>query len=113
MTLTSAYRPLTTLTFQTGPSTTEDVTCGLRAASTSTAQLLVQQLGLNASVVILEARLITPRRRPAALKTNHKAALTWGGRSGVATLLPHESAIPTRWRDTYGDKLLISWESAS
>lgn len=112
-TLTSRYRPATTLNFEIAKGSFEEVVVGIRVASTATSQLLQQQAGLDASTVILEARLVTPVRRPASLISGRKATLTYGGREGIATILPYEGAIPLKWRDRYGDKLMLAWHGSA
>lgn len=114
MTLTSRHRPLTMLTFQTSASTSETVSIALRQVTNpGRISLIQQQLGLDATRLIIEGRLVDPLRRPAALKAKHKAPLTWAGRDGLAILEPYQGALTSAWRDTYGDKLLLSWAGDS
>lgn len=112
MTVTGRHRQHTTLDFQTARFETTTVTIGLRQVTEPVrVSLIRQQLGLNDSTVILEGRLLEPRRRPEALKAGHEAPLNWGGRGGLARLEPYQGAITDAWRDKYGDRLLMTWRS--
>lgn len=106
------YRPTTDLTFAVGPNETETVTAALRQITDPTrVTLLQQQLGLNASTLILEARLTSPKQLPSTVKAGHRTAITWAGRPGIARLEPHQGNLATAWRDRYGDRILLSWET--
>lgn len=108
MTLSSTYRG--TLTVAIGG---ESLTLAMRQVTNPVKiSLIRRQLGLNEGDAILEARLVTPRRLPAAVKAGMKVnAFTWAGRTGQLRLEPYQDAIPGEWRDRYGDRLIFSWTS--
>lgn len=112
VTLASQYRGTITLSFRVSATGTETITAALRQVTDATRASLIQaQLGLSQTALIIEGRLEAPRRAPDTLKAGRKAALTWAGRDGIATLQPGGQPIPDAWRDRYGDKLLLSWEA--
>lgn len=107
MTLSSTYRG--TLTVAIGG---ESLTLAMRQVTNPVKiSLIRRQLGLNEGDAILEARLVTPRRKPDAVKAGMKTPLAWAGRNGIARLEPYQSSIPGEWRDRYGDRLIFSWTS--
>lgn len=107
MTLSSAYRGVSSVPFTTG-----SVTAAVRQITNpSRVSLIKRSLGLENADAILEARLVTPRRRPTTLKAGSKAVFSWAGRAGVVTLEPYQDAIPAEWRDRYGDRLILSFST--
>lgn len=108
MTLSSAYRGTMTVTLAG-----QLLTLALRQVTNPVkVSLIRRQLGLNEGDAILEARLVTPRRKPDAVKAGMKVnAFQWAGRSGQLRLEPYQDAIPGEWRDRYGDRLIFSWTS--
>lgn len=113
MTLTSSYRPTTTLVFNEGDAGLEaSVTAAIRQVTNPAKISLIQQAaGLTSAHAILEARLVDPLRVPAAVTPGSLARLTWAGVNGRARVEPYASSLPDAWRDEYGDRILLSFTS--
>lgn len=108
MTLSSSYRGGVTVAFNTGATVSIAVR---QVTNPSRVSLIRRSLGLENADAVLEARLINPKRAPAALKAGAKATFTWAGRAGVVTVEPYQSSLPTEWRDRYGDRILLSFST--
>jgi len=72
---------------------------------------LREQFGLNDAEIILQARLVSPKRLPGAVKAGMRAELTWSGRKGVARVEPYSEMLSNRFRDRYGEAIMLSWQS--
>ena len=108
----SDYRPVTTLTFRDASNTTSgSATAALRHITGRGADATKEALGLSKSTVLRKARLISPKRLPNGVKAGHRATLAWAGRSGVARLTTYQYNLADAWRDTYGDAILLAWET--
>lgn len=113
MTLTSSYRPTTTLVFNEGDAGIEaSVDVAIRQVTNPAKISLIQQAaGLTNAAAILEARLVTPRRVPATVQPGSLARLSWAGVNGRARVEPYASSLPDAWRDEYGDRIVLSFTS--
>lgn len=111
--LVATYRPTTTIEFLNASQTAvASVTCALKQITNpSRVSFLQAQLGLEKTSLILEARLTSPKALPGAAKAGMRAQLTWAGRAGVARLEPYQYNVIAELRDTYGEKILLSWRT--
>lgn len=113
VTLTSSYRPTTTLVFNEGDAGLEaSVDVAIRQVTNPAKISLIQQAaGLTNAAAILEARLVTPRRVPSTVQPGSLARLSWAGVNGRARVEPYASSLPSEWRDEYGDRILLTFTS--
>lgn len=111
-TLSGRHRPITSLTFNPGTGREETIEVALRQVTNPARVSLIQgQLGLTKGVIVIEGRMVTPRRVPESLRAGNEALLEWSGRAGVARFEPHQGALVGKLRDRYGDKVLLSWRT--
>lgn len=88
------------------------VTVALRQVTNANRiSLIKQQMGLNKSEVILEGRMVKPRKVPSTIKAGSTAKLTWAGVEGWCRLETYQSAIKDDWRDKYGDRIVFSFRT--
>ena len=104
-TVTTRYRPHTTLVFQPG---NVEVVVGLRQVTDAKR---IGNLGLTDAQAVIEGRLISPLELPANVKAGAQAVLPWAGRNGAARLEPVQDALTPRLHKRFGQKIVLSWRT--